>query len=364
METLKIALACDWCPPEVGGVETHIRYFSENLVQRGHEVEIITHKNMNSTAGKEDGSILYHRVRGFVLNRQGVTVDPRAIWEVREILKKGGYDIVHGHGVTSPISAAACLYAKKNGGAATILTNHSLLRSFKPNFVAKTVLKPLLSSADKVIAVSRSVAEETERMWGKDAVIIPNGVNLRESMVGCPEGMSVTTISRLVKKKNIIDLVKISPLLLEEFPDLKFTIVGNGPEKKTIQREIRAQGSEERFNLVDSVPHEEVYRYLAGSSVFVLPSSDEAFGISLLEAMACSIPVVAKNGSGASDIVVHGENGYLADDLDELKRFTRELLQDPLKRKAMGCRGRRTAKRFDWARVSDQVVDVYRDVLS
>jgi len=71
-----------------------------------------------------------------------------------------------GHGVTSPISVFSILFGKGLGGSATVLTNHSLLRSVKPNLAVKLLLQPFISRADAIIAVSTCVAEEDVEQGG------------------------------------------------------------------------------------------------------------------------------------------------------------------------------------------------------
>ena len=70
--------------------------------------------------------------------------------------------------------------------------------------------------------------------------------------------------------------------------------------------------------------------YLDQADIFALPSVDEAFGISILEAMLKNVPVVAMNHSGVSDIIKNGVNGYLADDLPEFSSYLQTLIENPV----------------------------------
>lgn len=353
METLKVCLASDWCYPGRGGVEIHVRKLAQHLVRKGHEVEIVTKNGFRPPSD----SIPTHMLKGGVYKKHGVVKDPRALTQLRRILEKGDYDIVHGHGVTSPISLAACLLARR--GETAVLTNHSLLGGARPNFLVPLVLRPLVSQVDAVIAVSSSVKEETESFWNGPVEVIPNGTAMGKGKASSPAEPTVSTVSRLVKRKNIADIVKVAPSLVEDFPGLEFKVIGGGPEKKRVRAEVAARGLEEHFQLLGALDPPEVEGHLGGSTVFVHPADFEAFSISVLEAMACGVPVVVKNHGGVSDFVVHGKNGFLVDNRDDLKRYTFELLRDEKKRRRMASEAKKTASRFDWARVTDDVLDVY-----
>ncbi|NOZ76133.1 MAG: glycosyltransferase family 4 protein [Euryarchaeota archaeon] len=363
METCKIALASDWYYPKVGGVETHIHNLARNLVERGHEVEIITHKYAEPGIPAQEDSIPCHRIDGAVFRSHEVLADPRSLVQLKATVEKGDYDIVHGHGITSPISLFSCRFGGKSGSA-TVLTNHSLLRGVRPNLLVRRILGPFVSSVDAVIAVSTPVAEETRRMRKGPIFVVPNGIGSVDAEKDPPPMPVVTTVSRLVKKKNVMDLVRIAPRLVESYPDIQFRIIGDGPERVRIEREVRARGLEGHFTLLGLVPREDVYRHLGSSTVFALPSSDEAFGISILEAMACGVPVVAKNHSGVSDIVTQGKNGLMADSPEELESHIRKLLSDEEARRRMAEEGLSTVREFRWERVTDRVLEVYEGVLS
>jgi glycosyltransferase involved in cell wall biosynthesis len=114
-------------------------------------------------------------------------------------------------------------------------------------------------------------------------------------------------------------------------------------------------------------PHEELPDALAASDVLVLPSAEEAFGLALVEAMACGLPVVACAAHGPARIVRNGENGWLVpvDDGRSLASALVQAASDPAERRRRGREGRRTAReRFSCQAIAARVAGLYDDVLT
>jgi len=102
---------------------------------------------------------------------------------------------------------------------------------------------------------------------------------------------------------------------------------------------------------LEVLPQEELPLYYGAADVFVLPSRYELFGIVMLEAMACGVPVVATRFGGPAEVITHGENGFLVDptDTEELARAIEVLVCDPELRREMGHRARRIVEeRYSW----------------
>ena len=113
----------------------------------------------------------------------------------------------------------------------------------------------------------------------------------------------------------------LAPSLLEKHENLIFVMIGDGPLRKNLEKKVEETGLSRNFYFTGEVPREKVLGYLEQADIFALPSSDEAFGISILEAISKNVPVVAMNHSGVSDIIKNGVNGYLADNLEEFSSY-------------------------------------------
>jgi glycosyltransferase involved in cell wall biosynthesis len=116
--------------------------------------------------------------------------------------------------------------------------------------------------------------------------------------------------------------------------------------------------------LLDPLSYDRVHLVLNAIDVFALPSFGEAFGISLLEAMACGVPGIALNRWGVTDLVRSGETGYLVADAREFRKRLEELSADAVLRRRMGQAARIRAERFSWQGVTEQTVSFYRELIA
>jgi len=103
--------------------------------------------------------------------------------------------------------------------------------------------------------------------------------------------------------------------------------------------------------------------YLEQADIFALPSADEAFGVSILEAISRNVPVLAMNHSGVSDIIKNGVNGYLANNLMEFESYLRILIENPVLRTSFAQKANQELSNFDWDRICEQTSQVYSKVI-
>jgi glycosyltransferase involved in cell wall biosynthesis len=181
------------------------------------------------------------------------------------------------------------------------------------------------------------------------SVVIPNAVDAAAAPAASPGEAGVPTIvsvGRLHEPKDFVTLARA----LRALPPGSFRaeIVGDGPDRDAVERELAEGGLGAAVELAGERP--DVPRRLAAAGVFVLSSRSECMPISVLEAMAAGLPVVASAVGGLPEMVVEGETGYLVapGDPDALAEALARLVADPEARRRMGEAGRRRAReRFD-----------------
>jgi glycosyltransferase involved in cell wall biosynthesis len=213
--------------------------------------------------------------------------------------------------------------------------------------------------ADRLMAPATTVTicvTETERRAGLAAgtcsaartVVIPNAVDVATAPRARHDGAvpRIVAVGRLAPPKDPITLVRA----LARLPGGRFSalIVGDGPERGAVAAELTARGLTGAVELAGA--RRDVPELLARSDVFALASLSEGGPISILEAMAAGLPVVASDVGGVGDIVVPGETGLLvpAADPDALASALARLLADPELRRRLGAAGRERAReRFD-----------------
>ncbi|RJQ32848.1 MAG: glycosyltransferase [Actinobacteria bacterium] len=131
-----------------------------------------------------------------------------------------------------------------------------------------------------------------------------------------PESSDIIYAGRLLNHKNVDLLIRAIKVVKAARPDVKCTIIGNGPEKTLLVHLVKSLGLTKNVQLIGFLEKaDDVYGYIKASKVLVLPSVREGFGLIVAEANACNIPVVTTNheDNAARDLIIEGENGYLSE---------------------------------------------------
>jgi alpha-maltose-1-phosphate synthase len=403
---MRIALLTNEYPPHVyGGAGVHVEYLARELARAGgdHRVDVLSFGDQE----EERGAL---RVRGIEAAATFPAQDPRharlldAL--VRNLSMVGAVeapDVVHCHTWYSHL--AGCL-ARPLTGARLVLTTHSLEphRPWKVEQlgtayeVSSWIERTAYGNADGVIAVSTSMKEDVQRLYGvpeERVRIIHNGIDPAEyrptpdpatlRRLGVhPELPTVLFVGRITRQKGILHLVRA---LRHLRPGVQVVLCAGAPDTPEIGDEMRAMvaEAEEAYDgrlvwLPEMLSRADTIVLYSHADVFVCPSVYEPFGIINLEAMACETAVVASAVGGIPEIVVEEETGLLVPiepvgdgsfeprDPEAFSRALAEgvnrLLGEDELRKAMGSAGRRRVlEHFSWARIAGATLAFYADLI-
>ena len=162
-------------------------------------------------------------------------------------------------------------------------------------------------------------------------------------------------------------VIESLPVLLETWPELKYLVVGEGPDRARLEAVRQKENLEKVVHFLGRVSDEELKRFYRQANIFVMPSREitatgsiEGFGIVYLEASASGLPVVAGRSGGAVEAVRHGETGFLVppDDVDALSKTLHRLLADADLRRRMGENGRAwVEKEMNWDRAARKMAE-------
>jgi glycosyltransferase involved in cell wall biosynthesis len=232
---------------------------------------------------------------------------------------------------------------------------------------ADRAMRPL-TTRTICVAHSELAAGVRARTCRADAtVVIPNGVRLdgpRRRHPATPDGpATVLAVGRLRAPKDFLTLVRASARL--PAGSARVLVVGDGPDRDELEREIGRLGLEGTIALLGE--RADVGELLAAADVFVLPSRSEGMPMSVLEAMAAGLPVVASDVGGVAELVADGATGLLvpAGEPAALARALARLLDDRALRERMGAAGRARARdRFDLPELRAAHLELYARVLS
>jgi len=220
--------------------------------------------------------------------------------------------------------------------------------------------------AARVVAVSSYTRGLAEQHYPVDVRVIPNGVDLDHLDPGEIQVNSVPTIvfaGRFVNQKNPLHLVRT----LAEVRDLPWRCVmlGDGPLRKDVEREICHHGLQERFTLPGWITPEQVVTWLKGSDILFMPSRSEGLSVVGLQSLAMGLAIVSSRVGGFVDLVEPGSNGYLVSDPDSPEFVTalRSLLSDPEQLKRFRKASREKARSFDLGQIIAEYTQVMTEIL-
>ena len=231
--------------------------------------------------------------------------------------------------------------------------------------------------ADRIVAVSRRMAESLEQSGYKPGTVVPvhNGVDLgrvrptraRDHVrleLGIDPGMTlIGAVGRLSPVKGHDHFLRAATLVLQKEHRARFLIVGDGPLRSELAVRSRQLGIDRACLFVGTRP--DVYDLVSAMDIFVLPSLDEGIPMALLEAMALGVPVVATAVGGVPEIVAHRATGLLVRSRDEqaLAEACLELALNPGWARTLGARARRMVEEaFSHEQNGLALVNAYRAI--
>ena len=267
----------------------------------------------------------------------------------------------------SILALFAIIYAKKIKKP-NVLTSHSLYRDFD-----RWIMRYLAKLVPHAICVSHAVKTELRSMNKKIHTycipngfdgISPNGDDKSTSITKQPDELLIGTVSRLSGKKSVIDFINIATTLVQKYPFLKFVIVGDGPQRKYLQRKSKKLSTAKQIVFTGNLTRVGVFDALKQMDIFVLTSPHEAFGMVLLEAISHKIPIVARDNNGVSDIITAHKTGYLANSSQMMVDYLSQLIENPNLRSEIATNAYPLVAKFQWDETAKKTVAVYRNLIS
>ena len=295
-----------------------------------------------------------------------------SLLRIAKLVEEQHIDLLHAH---TRVSQVAAFWIQKLTGRPVVTTCHG--------FFKKRLGRVLLPAwGNCVIAVSPAVAvmlETTFRVPREKIRTVSNGVDLhamdqilnetdpakvRENY-GFGAGDPVLGIvGRIVPSKGHDYLLKAAEALRREVPNLRVLIVGDGKYRAEVEAMAKTLGLEERVRFTGNV--DEAACLLPAMDIFVFPVTGlEGFGLSVIEAMACRLPVVASRIGALDSLIQDGVNGFLLEPqrVDLLAQSILKLLNDKELRQKMGREGRKTVEqRFGIERMAKEIAEIYRSL--
>jgi glycosyltransferase involved in cell wall biosynthesis len=356
----------------------YIWNLSRYLVGHGHLVQIITRGGMRRMNRQVMAGIPIWRVPFLPIYPLHVYLHNLFVNDLLFDLR-GELDLIHLHTplvkfpkIQLPVLVTVHTPMKADSESISIDTPLALLVKLQTP-ISIRLERGIFAQADNVVAVSHSVARELESYGinlppdsvlgnGVDTQIFNSGHHSRDA-----SPPYILTVCRLGPRKGLEDLLECASLVVNNYPDLRFYIAGEGPYTGKIRRAIQSSNLTDNVFLMGHVTdrHQlaDLYR---GSTAVVHPAHYEGLPTVLLEAMACGRPVVATAVSGALDVVEDGVNGLLISPHapDQMAQAISRLLERPEHGQQLGNAARKTIEaRYSWQEVSQKYIAQYKQLL-
>ena len=366
---MKIGLVSPYVYPLPGGVTQHVRYLYENLRQRGHDVRILTSSHGLQRASEGD---VIRLGKGFSMPANGsvgtVTLSFRYISQVREVLERERFDVLHFHEPFVPFLSLVILRESRSVNVATFHAYGGWSPAYE---LGSRALRGYPERLHGRIAVSAAARHFIDRYFPGDYKVIPNGVDVTRFQGAVPiarwqDGTrNILFVGRFEPRKGVLDLLKAYRVLRRTGIECRLLLVGGGPQEREARRYVATRRLRD-VEFLGRVSDDEKSQLFRTADVFVSPATGrESFGIVLLEAMAAGAPIVASDIHGYKGVVRRGREALLVPPRSPklIAASVARLLREPEFARAMSEAGVLRAAEFSWPRVTAKVDDYYGFVI-
>lgn len=374
---MKIAFIYDAVYPFVtGGAEKRVYELAKRLAQKGHDVHWYGIGWWWSEKVQEDMELDGIKLHGVskpmdLYNEERRSIKEAIFFAVQLFpkLMQERYDIIDCQG----FPFFSCFTAKIHsllGKSTLIITLHEVWNDYwyeylgRAGFFGKIVEKLVIYLTDNIITVSTKTKNDLKKIKKSEkSVVIPNGIDFRyiSKITPSDEKSDVIFAGRLIKDKNVDLLIRSIYLTKKKIPDIKCFIIGDGPERAELEKLVNELDIQNNVIFKGFMKdYNDLISYMKSSKVFALPSTREGFGIVVIEANACGLPVIVIDHkmNAASDLIENHKNGFIS-------KFSKGDISQKIiaalnKKEKISNDCIETAKKYDWNLIIDNLEDYYK----
>ncbi len=389
---MKICLVSHSFLPTIGGAELVVHHLATYLSKKGHEVVVFTHKKNQEAKFKTDYRIAcYPRTpEKYVRFLQGYIF----MIFLLSFNRREKFDIIHVHVAKMAFYA---LKIKKFIGTPIIVTTHGGDIQKYPSINYGARLDPFWSSkieyairnADLLTSIGSSTRREYEVIGAQSTKIvdIPNGVDYKrfkseyEDVRGIlnldPGAKLLLSVGRYHPKKGYEYLVEAMPQIVSNCENVKCLIVGK--RLNTLKPLIKQKGVQDYIKLVEEqafnpssnavidlkkMPNDFLYNIYRSSDLYISTSLIEGFALTIIEAMAAGLPIVATQVEGNEDAVKNGQNGLFIPpkNSEALAKRVIELVNNDTQRAVYAKKSKELSKKYDWKDIAHAYLSAYKNL--
>lgn len=383
-----LMLSWEYPPRIIGGISRVVHDLAHALSKKGAEVHVVTCGEHGAPEFEKEGEVFVYRVHPYDIQTNNfidwiLQLNFALLEKAIEVANKINFDIIHAHDWVVAFAARTLKHAYKLPLIATIHATE-----YGRNYGIHNDMQRYISSVEwwltyeswKVICNSEYMKNETKYVFQlpeDKVVVINNGVqldkfngierdyNFRRNYAADNEKI-ILFVGRLVQEKGVHILVDAAPKIMANYHDVKFVVVGRGPQWDYLHHKVNSMGIAQKFYFTGYVSDEDLKKLYKCADIAVFPSLYEPFGIVALEAMVAQVPVVVTDTCGLGEIVEHGIDGMKAytGNANSLADCVLTILFNPELAEKIKVNALRKAQTvYNWDKISDQTLNLYKEVI-
>lgn len=388
---MKIGIFTDAYNPTTSGVVTSINMVEKEMKKRGHEVYVFA-PTKNVQPNNDQTLYMVRSIPLLIAKEYKFRIAAFYSREVAKQVKELGIDVVHTQDEFSLGIFGKIMSRKMNipfihtyhtmweeyiHYISPIKSNHNSLKK-----IARKLSRAFVRKADCVIAPSNKTASYLKNecaIKNKPIYIVPTGIDvepfkkenftqeekdaLKESIGVSKDEKVILFLGRIADEKSIDVLIDQMPKVFEEYPKAKFVIVGYGPQEDQLKSQVKKLKLQDKVIFTGKIPWKDVPRYYNMADVFVNASLTETQGLTFIEAMASSLPVVCKYAPNLTEFITNEKNGIFIHNNDEYKDAIIRVLKDEKLRNTLITNGLVTANSLSSDKFGEKLETIYSEMI-
>ena|SRR3989338_8821802 len=369
---MKIIIACEIYPPDIGGPATFVKNIIPVLKQAGHQIQVITYADSNDSA---DGVIRISRKTNLFLRYLKYFLAIRKISQDADLIFAQGplasglpailVKKLTGKKVFIKVVGDVAWERAYNQGKITEAADDFQTKKYSAAIERQKKIRSwTVKNADLIITPSEYL-KKLVYGWG----VAPNKIKVIYNAISAKrksqtqeqakrqlglEGKIILFVGRLTPWKGLETLIDLLPVWLMVERDLKLVIVGEGPSEKILKLRIKNLKLEDKVRLVGRLDQTSVGDYYQAADIFVLNSAYEGLSHTLLEALSFGLPAVVSNVGGNPEVVKNEINGFLVEynDQQQILEAVKKIAQNQELAKSFQKANQEVLEKFSVAKMN------------
>ena len=383
---MRIGIFTDTYPPYINGVSTSVSMLENALRKKGHQVYIVTVNTENMRYKYENDEHII-RIPGVPIGIYDYRLT--GVYPLKAInkIKKWNLDVIHSH-TEFGVGTFARIIAKQYN-IPLVHTYHTMYEDYVHyitkgyfNNTSKKIVEYLTNfycnqTATELIVPTKKTYDlfKEKYKYTRNVHIIPTGIEVEKfykentdpaklEEIRKKHGLNrgdfvILYVGRLGQEKSVDVLIEAHQELAREYK-AKLLIVGDGPDMDTYKNLVHNLNIDHNVIFTGKVPWTEVTLYYQIADIFATASKSETQGLTVIEAMAASLPVVAVDDESFRNVIIDGLNGHLFDTKKEYKKYVKSFIDEPSKLQQFSKQARINADTYSSKYFAERVLDVYR----